>query len=42
MTSLVYSKMKPNEQKARFQGIANVIFGLDSEVFVTLIEILVF
>ena len=27
MTNMVYSQMKPNEQRIRFQGIARVFFG---------------
>ena len=32
MTNLLYSQIKPNERKHRFQGIAHVFsFGFDSE-----------
>ena len=36
---LLYSQTKPNEQKHRFQGIAHIFFGFDSE-FVILKKIL--
>ena len=31
MKNLIYSQMKPNEQTIRFQVIARVFFGFDSE-----------
>ena len=42
MTNFIYSQMKPNEQKIRFQGIANVFFWLRLWVFVILNEIWTF
>ena len=41
MTNLIYSKMKPKEQKKRFQGIAHIFLAL-TRVFVILNKILIF
>ena len=32
LINLIYSKMTPNEQKTRFQGIAQVFYGFYSEL----------
>ena len=42
MKNLLYSQMKPNEQKRPFPGIAHVFFWLRFWVFVILNEILNF
>ena len=31
MKNIIYSEMKPTEQKILIQGIGHVFFGLDSE-----------
>ena len=41
MTNLIYTLVKPDEQKICFQGIARVFFWLRLIVFVILNEILI-
>ena len=38
MINLIYSKMTPNEQRTRLQGIAHVFYGFDYELLYFLMK----